>query len=192
MREHEFKAVVSDELDALFRTAWRMLRDRDEAEDAVQDALDKAWRHLGQLDRGSRLKPWLFSILTNRCRDLLRSRSGRQQDSFDEDLHGASDDETTRPDHVVGNRQLGHLIDDQIERLPPDHQDVVQLVIVEGFSYQDASSVLGVPVGTVRSRLSRARASLGEALKALLDDQDADEADRGGKGQNATRLRVIK
>ena len=185
--KQEFGSVATRELNALYRTALRLLRDHDEAEDAVQESLDKGWRNLDQLEAGARLKPWLFRILTNTCLDHLRLKSRRPQVEFNEDDHGMEDmqNRPARPDDDLQNRQIGQAINRQIDRLPTDQQAVVQLVIVEQFSYEDAAIALDLPVGTVRSRLSRARASLSEALKDVLGD-----ADKSARGQ--ARLKLVK
>ncbi len=173
--EQAFCELASNQLDALYRTALRMLHDHDEAEDAVQEALDKGWRNLTWLDANARLKPWLFRILTNTCLDHLRQRSRRQQVEFDDDAHGhqAGHGSPPRPDDDLHSRQIGRAIDQEINRLPEAQQAVVQLVIIEQFSYEDAATALDLPVGTVRSRLSRARASLSSALKTQLGETDA-------------------
>lgn len=185
--KQEFGAVATRELSALYRTALRMLRDHDEAEDAVQESLDKGWRNLGQLEAGARLKPWLFRILTNTCLDLLRSKSRRPQVEFNEQDHGMEDvsARTARPDDDLHNRQIGEAINLEIDRLPTDQQAVVQLVIVEQFSYEDTAVALDLPVGTVRSRLSRARASLSASLKDVLGEA-------GGPPRSDVRLKLVK
>ena len=170
-RQKAFKSVVQSQLNALYRTAWRMVGDRHEAEDAVQDALDKAWQRLDQLQDTARLKPWLFRILTNTCTDMLRSRGRMPVFATSEDAVDLIPDSSEKPDEALSNRQIGQAIEHEIARLPEQQQIVVQLVIVEQLSYDDAAQVLGVPVGTVRSRLSRARASLGHALSDVLDDR---------------------
>lgn len=190
--KREFGTVAARELGALYRTALRMLRDHDEAEDAVQESLDKGWRNIDQLEAGARLKPWLFRVLTNTCLDILRSKSRRPQVEFNEDDHGMEDvsRQPARPDDDLHSRQIGMAINQQIDRLPVDQQAVVQLVIVEQFSYEDAASALDLPVGTVRSRLSRARASLSAALKDVLGETNGRETGRPPRSN--ARLKLVK
>lgn len=169
-----FRETVKTELDALYRMACRMLYDRTEAEDAVQESLDKAWRNLHRFKPDGEMRPWLFAILNNTCLDHLRARARRINVPFDpetaQDLGLLS--ERDLPEQTVVNQQLGRQIEAQIAALPPDHRAAVQLVIVEQLSYAEAAEALDVPIGTLRSRLSRARASLCAALKGYLDDGD--------------------
>ena len=183
----DFGSVALRELNALYRTALRMLHDHDEAEDAVQEALDKGWRGLGRLEPDAKLKPWLFRILTNTCLDQLRLRTRRPQVEFNEEDHGdlPSGIWSARPDDSLQNQQIGSAITREIGRLPVTQQAVVQLVIVEQLSYEDAAVALDLPVGTVRSRLSRARASLSDGLQEVLGDVDL-------PGRTSPHLRLIK
>ncbi|MGI9462374.1 MAG: RNA polymerase sigma factor, partial [Aestuariivirgaceae bacterium] len=157
----DFGTVALSELNALYRTALRIVKDHDEAEDAVQESLDKGWRNLEQLEPDARLKPWLFRILTNTCLDHLRLKSRRPTVEFNDEDHSslAPGNWSQQPDDELQNQQVGQAIAQQIDDLPEAQQAVVQLVIVEQFSYEDAAVSLDLPVGTVRSRLSRARAS---------------------------------
>lgn len=185
----EFRSVVEAELDAMYRTALRMLRDRDEAEDAVQEALHKAWRKVQLHEAGERMKPWLFRIVVNTCLDYLRTRSRRPTVPYDQEVHQRDDVSLDRmaPDDHLSNKQLGHLIDAEIASLSEEHRSVVQLVIVEQFSYDDAATALGVPVGTVRSRLSRARAHLDSALRPVLEGMHSPDGSRA-----AGHLKLVK
>ena len=96
-----------------------------------------------------------------------------------------TDNRPPRPDDDLHNRQIGRAINLEIDRLPVAQQAVVQLVIVEQFTYEDAAAALDLPVGTVRSRLSRARASLSEALNDILGDSSTPP-------RAATRLKLVK
>ena len=181
-----FRETVKTELDALYRTACRMLYDRVEAEDAVQESLDKAWSNLHRFKPDGQMRPWLFAILNNTCLDHLRARARRINVPFDpetaQDLGLLS--ERDLPDQAVANQQLGREIEEQIAALPPDHRAAVQLVIVEQQSYAEAAEALNVPIGTLRSRLSRARASLCAGLSAYLED--------GTKSDRPAKLRLVR
>ena len=169
-----FRSAVQTELDALYRTACRMLSDRVEAEDAVQASLDKAWRNLHRFDPDAEMRPWLFRILSNTCLDHLRARTRRKnvplENEHGETLELAS--ERGLPDEDLSNQQLGQRIEAEISKLPDQHRAAVQLVIVEQLSYDEAADALDVPIGTLRSRLSRARASLCAALGDCLDQSN--------------------
>ena len=181
----EFGDLVLNQLDALFRTALRMLGNREDAEDAVQSALDKAWRGLDGYRIGSSMKPWLFRILTNTCIDQLRKRTRQTaavEDGADVDLVAAADVEFS-PDELLARRELSELVEAEIARLPHWYRSVLQLVVVEQLTYEEAASVLELPVGTVRSRLSRARAKLAQALAA---------AGVNTNNETQSQLRVIK
>lgn len=185
-----FREAVKTELDALYRTACRMLYNRAEAEDAVQESLDKAWRNLHRFKPDGQMRPWLFAILNNTCLDHLRARARRINVPFDpetaQDLGLAS--ERDLPERAVANQQLGQQIEEQIAALPPDHRAAVQLVIVEQLSYAEAAEALDVPVGTLRSRLSRARVSLCAGLKDYLDDGD----EKYPQSERPAKLRLVR
>lgn len=186
--EDAFRTAVETELDALYRTACRMLHDRIEAEDAVQEALDKAWRNLNRFKPDAQMRPWLFAILHNTCLDILRARARRTNVPLDSESSAELGLQSERdlPEDYVANQQLGRQIDTEIAALPPDHRAVVQLVIIEQLSYAEAAEALDLPMGTLRSRLSRARASLVSGLRAHLDMTDS--AGRGQEGPTTLRL----
>jgi RNA polymerase sigma-70 factor (ECF subfamily) len=170
----------------MYRTATRLLHDRDDAEDAVQDALHKGWRSLDRFDGSQQMKSWLFRILTNTCIDQLRSRNrklGTLEDvsTLEVDRREAYGPRIgdLPPEETLANLELQRLIDTEIGRLSPDQQAVVQFVIVEKMSYEEAAGILELPIGTVRSRLSRARAQLCHNLAEVLDDQIESKRERG-------------
>lgn len=171
--EKAFRVLLNTHLDALYRTAWRFLHDQHEAEDAVQTALDKAWRNLGQFDPHTQIKPWVFRILTNTCLDTLRTRSrnARQyQQQADWDDVAAP---IAGPEQQLDEQQLAGSIEHAVQKLSGEQQAVVQLIIVEQFSYEEAAQALDLPVGTVRSRLSRARAAIADTLRVSDTDSVA-------------------
>ena len=167
---HRFGIVASTNLDAMYRVALRMLRDHHEAEDAVQDALRKAWDRLDQFRADSELKPWLFKILSNTCLDHLRARN-RWAAHLDtsEAEPGELASGVPTPDKLTSDYQLIATVEQAISTLPAQYQVVIQLVIIEQFSYQEAAHALDLPIGTVRSRVSRARSHLADLLRSDSD-----------------------
>ncbi len=139
----------------LRRYARGLLYDREQADDLVQDTLERAWTKLSQwqAQRGE-LRPWAFSIMHNLFVDQLRGRRHQLEEAAGQAL----------PDQVQAATQTDGLalrdLDRMLQRLPPDHREVLLLVAVEGLTYEQTAAVLQVPVGTVMSRLSRARARL--------------------------------
>ncbi len=154
------------------RYAARILRvatqslDRDTAEDIVQDVFVAVWRKAHTFDpgRGS-FRPWVFQIAHFRILNELRSRHRRTSpEPFAEGLETSLPDPSPEPEEVVQRGEERAAVRSAVEALPPLHREVVQLVDVEGFSYKDAAQTLGVPIGTVMSRLHRARQQLQKSL----------------------------
>jgi RNA polymerase sigma-70 factor (ECF subfamily) len=170
-----FGSAVAELLPDLFGTALRLTRNRADAEDLVADAVTKALAHLDDLDDRARLRGWLFKIL---CNGFLSSRrtaaSRRIHESLDEDCDDAFSlfEQLHAPILLwwgdPEQRFLDRLLRDDLVRamdaLPETFRLVVVLADVQGYAYQEIADTLDVPIGTVRSRLARARALLQKAL----------------------------
>lgn len=134
---------------------------RDRADDLVQEALVKAWNHLDSFEEGTNLKAWLFTILRNAYFSELRKTKREIADSEGQLAAKLS----------VPPEQHGHLdlldLNRALSKLPVDQREALILVGAEGFSYEDAANISGCAVGTVKSRVNRARARLGELMSAL-------------------------
>lgn len=157
-RSREFKQVLETSRPRLYRVAYSWTHDAALADDLVQETLTKAWQKYDQLRDPKAQEAWLFSILTNCFRDHYRRH--RETDDIDEmDIAG---DQCLETEQI--RSELVDRVRQAIRRLPEGQRQVVTLVDLEGFSYIEVSSILGIPGGTVMSRLCRARA----ALKALL------------------------
>ncbi|MCL4743947.1 MAG: RNA polymerase sigma factor [Burkholderiaceae bacterium] len=158
-------------LPRLRRYAIVLTGDRHAADDLVQDTIERGWKRHAQWKPGTDLRAWLFSIMHNRRIDLMRT----QRRTGDE-----IDDEEAVADPAPGAGEIGAIeaIDLQraFERLSPPHRQVMLLVAVEQMSYEDAAVALDAPIGTVMSRLSRARA----ALRALLGETEGARDAPGG------------
>jgi RNA polymerase sigma-70 factor (ECF subfamily) len=142
--------------------ALSLARRRDEADDLVQGACERAFAAIDSWQPGTRLDAWMFRILRNLWIDRHRRR--RDETSLDDDEAGfqvAGEDGR----HTVEVRSTMAAVRVAIDRLPDEQREVLMLVCVEDLSYRDAAEVLEVPIGTVMSRLSRARRSLAVALE---------------------------
>ncbi|MEA3338143.1 MAG: sigma-70 family RNA polymerase sigma factor [Chloroflexota bacterium] len=151
-----------------YNLAYRILGNAGFAEDATQEAFLKAFRYLGQY-RGGSFKAWLLRIVTNSCYDQLRQFQRRPTNSLDDaavDPEHASRliDHGEQPvDHAM-RLELGRLIQQGIDQLPTEQRIVVLLSDVEGLSYDEIAQVTDTSLGTVKSRLSRARSKLRDYL----------------------------
>ncbi len=149
---------------ALRRYARALTRDVDRADDLVQDCLERAIRKRGLFHPTGPLQAWLFRILVNLWRNSLRSERRRGE-------HVAYDAlviEPSIPAPQHGRLALGEM-NRALDKLPDDQRETLLLVVLEGVSYEEAAAILGIPIGTVMSRLSRARATL-RALTGTGDE----------------------
>lgn len=167
----QIEALLGD----LFGTAVRLCRDRTDAEDLVATAVAKAWEALPSLEDRRRLRGWMFRILSNTF--ISQRRSARAQ-STHEPLDTAAEESFSlferlhqpillwwgNPEIEFLNRLLGDDIERAIDGLPEAFRSVVVMVDVQGLTYREVAEILEVPIGTVRSRLARARSLLQRAL----------------------------
>ena len=152
----DLKAKILKQIPGLRRFARYLARDADHADDLVQETLIRALGALPQLDPGGNLRAWLFTILQNVLRGEWRRR---RRSPVRHDIPLDSVPEQVRSGGQIESTSLGELAA-AIRKLPPRFREVLMLCGVEGFDYEEAATILGIPVGTVRSRLSRARAML--------------------------------
>jgi RNA polymerase sigma factor (sigma-70 family) len=178
-RVSAFNQLVMAYQGTAYNVAYRVIGQPEAAADACQEAFIKAYQAIKQY-RGGSFKSWLLRIVTNTCYDQLRYKSRRPSTSLDDiadnpDEHNSklvNGDE--RPEEQVLRGELGDLLQSGISHLPEDQRVVLVLSDVEGFSYQEIADVIGQPVGTVKSRLSRGRQRLRDFLleqKELLPAQ---------------------
>lgn len=163
-----FNELVARHERTMFNTALRLLRDVAAAEDATQDAFIRAWTNIHQF-RGGEVRPWLARIVTNRCYDLLRTKSRRPTDSLDAELvevepRWSSQSGEEGPEALALRRELSIHLERALHALPDDQRVVVLLSDVQGMSYQEVADATDAALGTVKSRLSRARGRLRDVL----------------------------
>jgi RNA polymerase sigma-70 factor, ECF subfamily len=161
-RIEEFEAVALPHLDALYRTATRVLRDRSDAADVVQEAYLQAWKSFHRFEAGTNCKAWLFKILFHTIHHHRRK-------AFRINLRLVREDEPALEETLAAAPPVKENLDDAtvlaaFDKMPDHYREVVLLVDVQEFSYKEASDALEVPIGTVMSRLSRGRKLLREEL----------------------------
>ncbi len=172
--EEDFEAGVLANLDSLYRTALRMTNNREEAEDLVQETLLKAFRFSDRYKRGTNLRAWLFRILNttaiNRYRRLAAHPTpAALPEGEDFYLYNRIRDLTGQEmNEGADEAVLSHYLDEDVYKalsdLPPNFRMAIILADIEGLSYKEISSALQIPIGTVMSRISRARRLLQQSL----------------------------
>lgn len=155
MDSKAYERVVREQKNRLFSYAARMLRHPAEAQDVAQEALVRLWRHRGQVD-GQTAGFWLRRTTHNLCIDRLRRR--RSSPEVDVELNEAiSPDDRHGPDRLAASSELGGLIEEALGKLPAKDRAVLVLREVQGLPYAEIAEILGVPLGTLKARLHRAR-----------------------------------
>ena len=188
-----FSQGVEQNMDDLYGMAYRLTRNQAEAEDLVAESVTKAWACITTLEDRRRFRQWLFRILHNCFISDYRKKSVRPQEAIYDELpskDGADEisellimqsDEFmhwwANPEKKFINNLLGEQIMAAIDSLPNVFRTTVLLVNVEGFSYDDAAEVLGVPPGTIRSRMKRGRTLLQKELWQLAKEEGLIEDD---------------
>ena len=166
-----FNVLVLRHQDAAYSLALRFLGSPQAAEDVTQEAFLRAYRHLGRF-RGERFRPWLLSIVANAARDELRRQRRHPQRSLeqaraDPELPAFDPpDPGPTPEAEALRGELRADLEQALRTLPDDWRLIVLLSDVHRLSYEEVAEAAGVPVGTVKSRLSRARARLRDVLRA--------------------------
>jgi RNA polymerase sigma-70 factor, ECF subfamily len=156
-------AVLTAHLGAAYNLARWLMRDETEAEDAVQDAYVRAISHFATF-RGGDGRAWLLRIVRNSCYNRLRQRgaSGLNAD-FDEAVHSVGR-QTPNPETELLQAERTELLRKSLEELPATYREVIVLRELEQLSYREIANIAGIPLGTVMSRLNRARLHLQQAI----------------------------
>jgi RNA polymerase sigma-70 factor (ECF subfamily) len=162
-KRSRFEATVLPHLDAAYNLARWLTRDGHDAEDVVQEAFCRAFQFFDGF-RGGDARAWLLQVVRNTCYTWLERHRGREPAlSFDEDLHGEAS-EALNPEKLFLRRADQQMLREAVEALPVPFREVIVLRELEGLSYQEVAAVAGIPVGTVMSRLARARGRLQQRL----------------------------
>jgi len=164
----ELQDVVSQNLPLFRKRAYRYVGDPNDAEDAVQDALLSAYKHLDQFRATAKMSTWITTIVTNSALAQLRRRPRQPQVSLDEPLPGEqgaclSDrlaHDRPDPEHQYLQAELNGQLRQSVMELSPSLRKTVQLFYLDGMSMKEVAQSLGLPQGTVKARMSRARSKL--------------------------------
>jgi RNA polymerase sigma-70 factor, ECF subfamily len=173
-----FSLLVARYQGRLLNFVYRMIGDRERAEDLVQEAFIRIHRHLARFDPSRKFSTWIYTIASNLARNELRNRSRSPFVLFrtlrerlrDEPLIPLQvEDPADRPDQMLQDRDLRELVERTVARLSPRHREVFVLRELEGKSYEEIAEVTRCNIGTVKSRLNRARQRFAELIAPHLD-----------------------
>ena len=171
-----FDLLVSKYQRKIFRLLSRLIRDQAEVEDVAQEAFIKAYRALPNFRGDSAFYTWLYRIAINTAKNHLVSLGRRAPTTTEADIEEAEtfdDGEQLRdlntPDSMLLTKQVGEAVNRAIDQLPEDLRTAIVLREIEGLSYEEIAESMNCPIGTVRSRIFRAREAIAQELKPVLD-----------------------
>ena len=174
--QQAYGLLVSKYQRKLARLLSRLIRDPAEVEDVAQETFIKAYRALGNFRGDSAFYTWLYRIGINTAKNYLVSQGRRAptRTEFDsEEAEGFEEGELLRdnntPERMLLSKQIGETVNSAMEALPEELRTAIVLREIEGMSYEDIAKMMDCPIGTVRSRIFRARESVAEKLRPLLD-----------------------
>ncbi len=194
-RRRRFEAEVLPHLDAMYRTALRLTRNPSDADDLVQDSVIKAYRFFDSYETGTNVRAWLLKILTNLFFSKHRRSSlegsvaamGATDPVSDGWMSAASVNPSREPERMVEKPLIEAAVARALEDIPEDFRTVMVLVDVEGMTYREVAEAMGCPIGTVMSRLHRARKAV--AQKLGIQHEKASEAEESVVSLDAWRRR---
>ena len=176
--KHAFELLVSKYQRKLARLLGRFIRDPVEVEDVAQETFIKAYRALPSFRGESAFYTWLYRIGINTAKNYLvamRRRAPTTTEFDSEEAEGFEEGEQLRdintPESAMMSKEIARTVDDTMEQLPEELRNAIALREIEGLSYEDISAIMNCPIGTVRSRIFRAREAIAERLRPLLDTQ---------------------
>jgi len=193
-RLKEFDNILSRGLPRFRRIAMRLLNNREDAEDAVQDAMLSAFKHIADFDGRAQMSTWLTAIVINAVRMQIRRRPRGQMLSLDRTTN--EDPTTTLPEFLVDprptpeqsseQRQLRHIVTQLAGGLRRSQRAALLLRLKNGFSIKETAEILGVPVGTVKAQLARGRAKLIERFHQVTRTPKIEASGSGSKTRRKT------
>jgi len=183
-RRKEFEDIAMEHIDSLYNMAIRLVFNKDEAEDLVQETYLKAYRFFNTFQKGTNIKAWLFKILRNTFINKYRKTVNLPSEIFYEDVESVNSNLSYKQESDSGEltdtleskyNELGNLMEDDVKRaidsLPIEYKEAILLSDVEELSYNDIAEITNVPIGTVKSRLNRGRKLLQKSLWEYAKDR---------------------
>lgn len=171
-----FDVLVERYQTRLLNFVYRIVGDRERAEDLVQEVFVRVYRHLGRFDRSKKFSTWIYTIASNLAKNELRNRARNPLVLFTSMTKGWEDEERplefedplSRPDDLFRKRHVRELVESSVAQLPTHHREVFMLREIEGRSYEEIAEITNCNLGTVKSRLNRARNSFAEIIEPAL------------------------
>ncbi len=173
----KYAALVDRHKDRAFTLAFRLVQDREEAEELVQDAFTRAYRSLEQFRGDAKFSTWLYRIVYNLCMTRVTRRKTRPEslDRYEAETHHERfvDDDEPGIDEQMENEDFKNIILEEVNRLPEPYRAAVALFYLQEMSYDEMTNVLQLPLGTVKTNLFRARNLLRERMSIRLKGEMA-------------------
>lgn len=174
--ERAFQELVDRYQTRLLNFVYRTIGDRDRAEDLVQEVFIRVYRHIGRFDRSKKFSTWIYTIASNLAKNELRNRSRNPLVLFqairarfeDEERPLQFEDTQYKPDDLFRKRHLREMVERAVAELPVHHREVFVLRELEGKSYEEIAEITGVNLGTVKSRLNRARTAFADIIEPMV------------------------
>lgn len=175
--ERAFQELVERYQTRLLNFIYRTIGDREKAEDLVQEVFIRVYRHIHRFDRSKKFSTWVYTIASNLAKNELRNRSRNPIVLFqtiksnweDEDRPLQFEDSSSRPDDMYRKRHLRALVEESVAKLPEHHRQVFVLRELEGKSYEEIAEITDCNLGTVKSRLNRARNAFAAIIEPGLE-----------------------
>ena len=181
-----FETLVTPSESRLWRLCWHYTRNTEDASDCLQETMVHAWQSLGSFRGECPLEAWLYRICVRCCLDFLRKKSRRVQAEIPLDADAAQEPASPEDtETAVLDRAYREALYEAVDSLPPDQREMLILTQIEGVSYEDAAGLTGTGIGTVKSRVSRAREKLKKKMAGWREQSEV-----SGVIQNERRSRT--
>nr|WP_315019526.1 sigma-70 family RNA polymerase sigma factor [uncultured Aminipila sp.] len=161
--EGSFEALILSCKGKAYNIALRYVKNENDALDVLQESFIKIFRNLSKFNEESKFETWVYRIVVNACNDFLRKNKNKYNeisvvlDGNDDEKELDIPDNTPPPEAVILNKEHSEYILDCLEKIPIDHKEIIILRDIKGFAYEEISEILECSIGTVKSRISRAR-----------------------------------